>query len=168
MSKMNHQASMEQRIADLRARKREIEKGGGEDRIQKQHAAGKLTARGRIAALLDPGTFQGTGMFARHQSSYFGLDKADFPADGVVTGEGAVLGRPVHVASQDFTVAGGSAGEVHSNKVAATLRASLATGTPFVFINDSGGARVQEGIGSLAGYGRVFYNNVLLSGVVPR
>jgi len=79
---MNHQASMEQRIADLLARKREIEKGGGEDRIQKQHAAGKLTARERIAALLDPGTFQETGMFARHQSSYFGLDKADFPADG--------------------------------------------------------------------------------------
>lgn len=169
MSKnIHHQASMEQRTADLLARRREIEKGGGEDRIQRQHAAGKLTARERITALLDPGTFEETGMFARHQSGYFGLDRADLPADGVVTGEGAVLGRPVHVASQDFTVAGGSAGEIHSNKVAATLRASLATGTPFVFINDSGGARVQEGIGSLAGYGRVFYANVLLSGVVPQ
>ena len=166
--KKHHQASMEERTADLLARRGEIELGGGEDRIQRQHAAGKLTARERVTALLDPGTFEETGMFARHQSTYFGLDKADLPADGVVTGEGAVLGRPVHVASQDFTVAGGSAGEIHSNKVAATLRASLATGTPFVFINDSGGARVQEGIGSLAGYGRVFYNNVLLSGVVPQ
>jgi methylmalonyl-CoA carboxyltransferase large subunit len=107
-------------------------------------------------------------MFAKHQSSYFGLDEAQMPADGVITGEGAVMGRPVHVASQDFTVAGGSAGEVHSDKVAAMMRSSLMTGTPFVFINDSGGARVQEGIGSLAGYGRVFYNNVLLSGVVPQ
>ena len=164
----HHLASMQERTAELLARRREIEKGGGEDRMQRQHAAGKLTARERITALLDPGTFEETGMFARHQSTYFGLDQADLPADGVVTGEGAVLGRPVHVASQDFTVAGGSAGEIHSNKVAATLRASLATGTPFVFINDSGGARVQEGIGSLAGYGRVFYNNVLLSGVVPQ
>ena len=166
--KKHHQATMEERTADLLARRREVEQGGGEARIQKQHAAGKLTARERIAALLDPGTFEETGMFARHQSTYFGLDQADLPADGVVTGEGAVFGRPVHVASQDFTVAGGSAGEIHSNKVAATLRASLGTGTPFVFINDSGGARVQEGIGSLAGYGRVFYNNVLLSGVVPQ
>jgi methylmalonyl-CoA carboxyltransferase 12S subunit len=166
--KKHHERSMEERTAELLERRAEIELGGGEKRQKKQHEQGKLTARERILALLDPGTFQETGMFARHQSTYFGLDRADLPADGVVTGEGAVLGRPVHVASQDFTVAGGSAGEVHSNKVAAMLRASLGTGTPFVFINDSGGARVQEGIGSLAGYGRVFYNNVLLSGVVPQ
>ncbi len=164
----HHTASMEERTEELLRLRGEIELGGGEKRQAKQHEQGKLTARERVEALLDPGTFQETGMFARHTSTYFGLDKADMPADGVVTGEGAVLGRPVHVASQDFTVAGGSAGEVHSNKVAAMLRASLATGTPFVFINDSGGARVQEGIGSLAGYGRVFYNNVLLSGVVPQ
>lgn len=164
----HHEASMAERIEELLRRRAEIETGGGEARQEKQHAQGKLTARERVTALLDPGTFQETGMFARHQSTYFGLDKAELPADGVVTGEGAVLGRPVHVASQDFTVAGGSAGEVHSNKVAAALRASLNTGTPFVFINDSGGARVQEGIGSLAGYGRVFYSNVLLSGVVPQ
>jgi methylmalonyl-CoA carboxyltransferase 12S subunit len=166
--KKHHERSMEERTTELLERKAEVELGGGEERQKKQHEQGKLTARERITALLDPGTFQETGMFARHQSTYFGLDRADLPADGVVTGEGAVLGRPVHVASQDFTVAGGSAGEVHSNKVAAMLRASLGTGTPFVFINDSGGARVQEGIGSLAGYGRVFYNNVLLSGVVPQ
>ena len=164
----HHQASMEDRIAELNERRRKVELGGGESRLQKQHDQGKLTARERIESLLDPGTFQETGKFARHQSTYFGLDKADYPADGVVTGEGAVLGRPIHVASQDFTVAGGSAGEVHSDKVVAMMKASLTTGTPFVFINDSGGARVQEGIGSLAGYGRVFYNNVLLSGVVPQ
>ncbi|HEY0776136.1 MAG TPA: carboxyl transferase domain-containing protein, partial [Nocardioidaceae bacterium] len=148
--------SMEARTAELLDRKAHVELGGGAKRQEKQHEQGKLTARERVTALLDPGTFQETGMFAEHQSTYFGLDSAELPADGVVTGEGAVLGRPVHVASQDFTVAGGSAGEVHSNKVAAMMRASLATGTPFVFINDSGGARVQEGIGSLAGYGRVF------------
>lgn len=164
----HHKVSMADRTVELLERKAAIEQGGGTSKQDKQRAQGKMTARERVAALLDPGTFEETGMFARHQSTYFGLDTADLPADGVVTGEGAVLGRPVHVASQDFTVAGGSAGEIHSNKVAATLRASLATGTPFVFINDSGGARVQEGIGSLAGYGRVFYNNVLLSGVVPQ
>ncbi len=169
MSRKKHrQPSMEQRTEELLEHRAAVERGGGETRQKKQHEQGKLTARERIAALLDPGTFQETGMFARHQSRYFGLDRADLPADGVVTGEGAVLGRPVHVASQDFTVAGGSAGEVHSDKVAATMQDSLTTGTPFVFINDSGGARVQEGIGSLAGYGRVFYHNVLLSGVVPQ
>jgi methylmalonyl-CoA carboxyltransferase large subunit len=160
--------SMQQRTEELRQRRSQAKLGGGAKRQEKQHAQGKLTARERIDALLDPGTFLETGMFARHQSTYFGLAAADYPADGVITGEGAVHGRPVHVASQDFTVAGGSAGEVHSDKVAAMMKASLQTGTPFVFINDSGGARVQEGIGSLAGYGRVFYNNVLLSGVVPQ
>ncbi|MFN8193253.1 MAG: acyl-CoA carboxylase subunit beta [Nocardioidaceae bacterium] len=160
--------SMQERTEELVERRHQVELGGGEARLDKQRAQGKLTARERIDALLDPGTFQETGMFARHHSHYFGLADAELPADGVVTGAGAVLGRPVHIASQDFTVAGGSAGEVHSDKVAAMMKASLMTGTPFVFINDSGGARVQEGIGSLAGYGRVFYSNVLLSGVVPQ
>ncbi|HQR27594.1 MAG TPA: acyl-CoA carboxylase subunit beta [Nocardioides sp.] len=166
--KLSKKQSMADRTAELLERRATVKQGGGAARLEKQHAQGKLTARERIEALLDPGTFQETGMFARHQSTYFGLAGADLPADGVVTGAGAVRGRPVHVASQDFTVAGGSAGEVHSDKVAAMMRASLMTGTPFVFINDSGGARVQEGIGSLAGYGRVFYSNVLLSGVVPQ
>jgi methylmalonyl-CoA carboxyltransferase large subunit len=159
---------MAQRTAELLERREALRLGGGPERQDKQRAQGKMTARERIDALMDEGTFLETGMFAKHQSSYFGLDEAQMPADGVITGEGAVMGRPVHVASQDFTVAGGSAGEVHSDKVAAMMRSSLMTGTPFVFINDSGGARVQEGIGSLAGYGRVFYNNVLLSGVVPQ
>jgi methylmalonyl-CoA carboxyltransferase large subunit len=159
---------MAQRTADLLERREAVKLGGGAPRQDKQRAQGKLTARERIDALLDKGTFLETGMFAKHQSTYFGLDEAQMPADGVITGEGAIMGRPVHVASQDFTVAGGSAGEVHSDKVAAMMKSSLMTGTPFIFINDSGGARVQEGIGSLAGYGRVFYNNVLLSGVVPQ
>jgi methylmalonyl-CoA carboxyltransferase 12S subunit len=165
---MTTPASMAQRTAELLKRRETISLGGGAERQDKQRAQGKMTARERIDALLDKGTFLETGMFARHQSSYFGLDQAEMPADGVITGEGAVHGRPVHVASQDFTVAGGSAGEVHSDKVAAVMKSSLMTGTPFIFINDSGGARVQEGIGSLAGYGRVFFSNVLLSGVVPQ
>ena len=107
-------------------------------------------------------------MFAQHRAAISGMEPAELPADGVVTGAGAVLGRPVHVASQDFTVVGGSAGEIHSHKVAAMMAPSLHTGTPFVFINDSGGARVQEGIDSLSGYGRVFYSNVMLSGAVPQ
>ena len=118
--------------------------------------------------MLDRDSFQETGLFAQHRATLFGMADKPLPADGVVTGSGRVGGRTVHVASQDFTVAGGSAGEVHGNKIADTMRHSLDTGTPFMFINDSGGARVQEGVGSLAGYARVFYHNVLLSGVVPQ
>ena len=151
----------------LEARER-IRAGGGAERAAKQHSEGKLTARERLAALLDRDTFQEIGLFAQHRASRFGMADKPLPADGVVTGSGKVGGRTVHVASQDFTVAGGSAGEVHGNKIADSLRHSLNTGTPFIFINDSGGARVQEGVGSLAGYARVFYTNVLLSGVVPQ
>ncbi|WP_026925820.1 acyl-CoA carboxylase subunit beta [Granulicoccus phenolivorans] len=160
--------SMKQRLAQLADKQAEVRLGGGEARLDKQHSQGKLTARERLAAILDEGTFQETGMFATHRTTFFGMDKADAPADGVVTGSGAVLGRPVHIASQDFTVMGGSAGEMQSDKVVAMMHKAQVTGTPFIFINDSGGARVQEGIDSLSGYGRVFYNNVLLSGVVPQ
>ena len=159
---------MSDRLATLQERRDEAVLGGGKSRLEKQHERGKLTARERIAALLDPGTFQETGMFRTHRTTTFGMDTAKAPADGVVTGTGAVLGRPVHVASQDFTVMGGSAGETQSKKVVEMMEASLSTGTPFVFVNDSGGARVQEGIDSLSGYGQVFYANVLLSGVVPQ
>ncbi|NLT57264.1 MAG: acyl-CoA carboxylase subunit beta [Actinomycetales bacterium] len=159
---------MKQRVELLKERREEVAAGGGERRLEKQRAEGKLTARERIAELVDPDSFQESGMFAQHRATLFGMADSTLPADGVVTGAATVLGRPVHLASQDFTVAGGSAGEVHSEKVAATMRASLKTGTPFVFINDSGGARVQEGIDSLSGYGRVFFNNVMLSGVVPQ
>ena len=156
------------RLAALQEAKERVRAGGGPERAAKQHGEGKLTARERLAALLDRDTFQETGLFAQHRAALFGMADKPLPADGVVTGSGKVGGRTVHVASQDFTVAGGSAGGVHGNKIADSLRHSLNTGTPFVFINDSGGARVQEGVGSLAGYARVFYHNVLLSGVVPQ
>lgn len=160
--------TMQERLEKLAEAKEQVSLGGGQAKIDKQHDKGKMTARERISALVDEGTFQETGMFAKHRTTHFGMDKASAPADGVVTGSGAVFGRPVHIASQDFTVMGGSAGEMQSNKVAAMMEASATTGTPFVFINDSGGARVQEGIDSLSGYGKVFYKNVLLSGLVPQ
>ncbi|MBW3086577.1 Methylmalonyl-CoA carboxyltransferase 12S subunit [Austwickia sp. TVS 96-490-7B] len=165
---MAQQKTMQQRIEELRARRAEVEAGGGEKRHAKQHEAGKLTARERINTLLDEGSMEEVGLFAEHRTTLFGMDKAVMPADGVVTGTGNVLGRPVHFASQDFSVAGGSAGEMHSVKVANSLHAALENGTPFIFINDSGGARVQEGIDSLSGYGKVFFQNVALSGVVPQ
>jgi len=155
-------------IAALHKARETARAGGGTERSDKQHSEGKLTARERLALLLDRDSFQETGLFAQHHATLFGMAGKPLPADGVVTGAGKVNGRVVHVASQDFTVAGGSAGEVHGTKIADTMRHSIDTGTPFVFINDSGGARVQEGVGSLAGYARVFYHNVMLSGVVPQ
>ncbi|MTJ83031.1 MAG: acyl-CoA carboxylase subunit beta [Telmatospirillum sp.] len=160
--------TIDEKIADLRAKRAELELGGGQKGIDKQHAGGKLTARERIGKLVDQGSFQEIGLFAQHRCDFFGMQDKELPADGVVTGCAKVDGKVVHLASQDFTVAGGAAGEVHSTKVAAMLEMSLKTGTPFIFVNDSGGARVQEGIDSLSGYGRVFYNNVMLSGVVPQ
>src|ERR1017187_5499288 len=160
--------SMDDKISDLQAKRAELELGGGKERIDKQHASGKLAARERVAKLVDQGSFQEIGLFARHRATYFGMANKELPADGVVTGCATIDGRLMHLASQDFTVLGGAAGETHSNKVADMLNLSLKTGSPFVFINDSGGARVQEGIDSLAGYGRVFYNNVMLSGTVPQ
>ncbi len=160
--------TMADRLEQLQSERARVRAGGGEKRIAKQHEKGAMTARERVDTLLDPGTLLEDGAFRKNRTTFFGMDKADMPADGVITGAGAVLGRPVHFASQDFTVAGGSAGEVHNVKVAESMHAALETGTPFVFINDSGGARVQEGIDSLSGYGKVFYENVLLSGVVPQ
>jgi methylmalonyl-CoA carboxyltransferase large subunit len=155
-------------IAALKIARAKLEQGGGADRAAKQHSEGKLTARERLKALLDKETFQETGLFAQHRATLFGMAGKELPADGVVTGSGMVDGRTVHIASQDFTVAGGSAGEVHGYKIADALKSSLTTGSPFIFINDSGGARVQEGVGSLSGYARVFYHNTLLSGAVPQ
>jgi len=162
------QNTMNDKIAELEARRTQLELGGGKERIERQHASGKLTARERIDRLVDRGSFEEIGLFCRHRASYFGMADKDLPADGVVTGCAAIEGRLVHLASQDFTVAGGAAGETHCNKVADMMAMSLKTGSPFVFINDSGGARVQEGIDSLAGYARVFYHNVMLSGTVPQ
>lgn len=160
--------TMEERIKELERKRAVLMLGGGKDRIEKQHKSGKLSARERIDALVDPGSFQESGLFARHRATLFGMGDKDLPADGVVTGCASMDGRLVHLASQDFTVSGGAAGEVHSTKIADTMQMSLKTGSPFVFVNDSGGARVQEGIDSLSAYGKVFYANVMLSGAVPQ
>jgi methylmalonyl-CoA carboxyltransferase large subunit len=160
--------TMDELVEDLRKVRARLQQGGGPERLAKQKEQGKLTARERIDALVDPGSFEEVGLFAQHRQTNFGLAGREIPADGVVTGAASVDGRLVHLASQDFTVLGGSAGEIHSHKVADVMQMSLKSGSPFVFINDSGGARVQEGIDSLSGYGRVFYTNVMLSGAVPQ
>lgn len=159
---------MRERVTELRARRRNVGEGGGQDRIAKQHAAGKLTARERLALLFEPDTFQETHRFVRHRCTSFGMADKEFPGEGVVTGHGLVDGRPAYVASQDFTVAGGSVGEAAAFKITEIMDLALKTGAPFVFINDGAGARIQEGVHALAGYGRIFYRNVLLSGVVPQ
>lgn len=161
-------STMQEKIDELRRRREESNLGGGADKQEKHRQSGRLTARERVAALVDADSFEEIGQFVTHRSTLFGMENKVFPADGVVTGAGSVAGRLVHLASQDFTVAGGSAGEMHSIKVAEIMHASLKTGSPFVFINDSGGARVQEGIASLSGYGKVFHANVMLSGAVPQ
>lgn len=157
-----------EKVDSLRELKARLAKGGGDDRIAKQHKEGKLTARERVALLFDEETFQEMFLFAKHRCTSFGMQGKDMPGDGVVTGTGAIHGRQVFVASQDFTVSGGSVGEIHADKICQTMEMALKCGGPFVLINDSGGARIQEGIGSLSGYGRIFYRNVLLSGVVPQ
>ena len=160
--------TIEDLIGDLHAKRAELEQGGGPDRQAKQREEGKQTARERIDALVDAGSFEEMGLFAQHRQTLFGMAGKEVPADGVVTGAAAIDGRLVHLASQDFTVLGGSAGELHCHKVADVMELALHTGSPFIFINDSGGARVQEGIDSLSGYGRVFFTNVELSGAVPQ
>jgi len=160
--------TIEDKLAELHDKRAAIKQGGGKQRIEKQHVAGKLTARERVEELVDRGSFQEIGLFAKHRATYFGMADKELPADGVVTGCASVDGRLIHLASQDFTVAGGAAGEVHCAKIVEMMQLSLKTGSPFVFINDSGGARVQEGIDSLAGYASVFYKNVMLSGTVPQ
>ena len=160
--------NMQQRLEELHKRRQQVEQGGGAERLAKQRAHGKLTARERVEGLVDPGSFQESGAFAQHRATLFGMQGKEMAADGVITGAASLEGRLIHLASQDFSVAGGSAGELHCAKIADIMGQSLKTGSPFVFINDSGGARVQEGIDSLSGYGRVFYANVQLSGSVPQ
>lgn len=141
---------------------------GGQERLQKQAQAGKLNARERISALFDEECFQETNIFWTHRVAHFGLDHKEFPAEGVVTGYGTVNGRSICAASQDFTVSGGSVGEATADKIAQIMKHALQTGSPFIFINDSAGARIQEGVAALAGYGKIFHTNVMLSGVVPQ
>ena len=156
------------KIDKLIKRREALMKGGGDKRIEKQHELGKLTARERLDLLFEEDTFREALLFMKHRCTHFGIQKKEFPGEGVVTGHGIVDSRPVYAASQDFTVAGGSVGEVTASKIAQAMDAALKTGDPFVMINDSGGARIQEGVDSLTGYGNIFYRNVLLSGVVPQ
>jgi len=142
--------------------------GGGEARITAQHAKNKLTARERIEQLLDPGSFQETGMFVTHRASGLGMEKSHPFTDGVVTGWGKVEDKLVYLFAQDFTIMGGSVGEAHGLKIAALLDLARQNGAPVIGLNDSGGARIQEGVESLAGYGQIFYRNVQCSGVVPQ
>ncbi|MBO75695.1 MAG: methylmalonyl-CoA carboxyltransferase [Flavobacteriales bacterium] len=142
--------------------------GGGEKRIEAQHAKGKLTARERLNLLLDPDSFEELGMLVKHRSTNFGLDKQQFLGDGVVTGYGRVNGRLVYVFSQDFTVLGGSLAESHAKKICRVMDLAMKNGAPLIGLNDSGGARIQEGVVSLGGYADIFYRNVRASGVIPQ
>lgn len=162
MEKMYH------KITELYEKRRKVELGGGDRRIQAQHDRGKLTARERIELLLDEGTFVEINPFLEHRVSDFGLDQIEAPGEGVVTGYGKIEGRLVYLFAQDFTVFGGALGEMHAQKIARLMDLAAQTGAPIIGLNDSGGARIQEGVLSLDGYGHVFYRNSIYSGVVPQ
>ncbi len=156
------------KINELYDKKREIELGGGDERISRQHEKGKLTARERIDLLVDEGSFVELNPFVVHRTRDFGMDKQIGPGDGVVTGYGKIDGRPVYLFSQDFTVFGGALGEMHAMKIANVMDLAAKNGAPFIGLNDSGGARIQEGVVSLDGYGEIFYRNAIYSGVIPQ
>ncbi len=153
---------------DFYQKNKKIEESGGEKRIKKQHDSNKLTARERIESLFDKGTFQEIDKFVEHRSNYFGLEKKSFPADGVITGIGKIHGKQVAVFSQDFTVQGGSLGEMHAKKIMKIQDLAMKLGIPVLGINDSGGARIQEGVDALYGYGGIFFRNTRASGVIPQ
>lgn len=159
---------MNDKINELIKRKEKIKLGGGIKRIEKQHSSGKLTARERINLLLDENSFIEIDAFVKHRSTNFDMENVDAPADGVVTGYGTVDGRLVFVYAQDFTVVGGSLGEMHANKIVKVQDMALKMGAPIVGFNDSGGARIQEGVDALSGYGKIFYRNTIASGVIPQ
>jgi acetyl-CoA carboxylase carboxyltransferase component len=160
--------TIDQLCEDLLARREKASQGGGEKSVAKQHEKGKLTARERITKILDPGSFVEIDEFVEHRCSNFGMEKTVFPGDGVVTGCGTVEGKTVYVYSQDFTVIGGSLGEAHAKKICKVLDLAVQNGVPCVGINDSGGARIQEAVDALSGYGGIFFRNVKASGVVPQ
>src|SRR4026208_2093959 len=160
--------SAQDRFEELRRRQALAELGGGEERIRRQHKAGKKTARERLELLLDPASFLEIDRFVVHQSHDFGMEDQKVLGDGVVTGSGRIHGRPVFVFAQDFTVFGGSLSEAYARKICKIMDLAMKTGTPIVGLNDSGGARIQEGVVSLAGYADIFLRNTLASGVVPQ
>jgi acetyl-CoA carboxylase carboxyltransferase component len=156
------------KLAELREKLEQIRSGGGQKTVDKQHQSGKLTARERILKLLDQGSFVEIDAFVEHRCTNFGMGKKKFPGDGVVSGYGTIDGRLVYIFAQDFTVMGGSLGEMHAAKIVKTQQMALKVGAPLIGINDSGGARIQEGVDALSGYGKIFYNNTLASGVIPQ
>ena len=157
----------QERIEELRRRRTQA--GAGDPQAaEKQHARGKLTARERVELLLDPGSFVELDAFAVHRTGAFGMDKRKPLGDGVITGHGTIDGRPVCLFSQDFTVFGGSLGEVHAEKICKMMDMAMKNGAPVIGLNDSGGARIQEGVVSLGGYADIFLRNTLVSGVIPQ
>jgi len=161
---VNNQEKLKQLI-DLRVKARE---GGGEKRIEVQHEKGKYTARERIEMLLDEGSFEEYDMFVTHRSHDFGMEEKVYLSDGVITGHGTIDGRIVYVFSQDFTIFGGSLSETFAQKICKIMDQAMKVGAPLIGINDSGGARIQEGVKSLAGYAEIFERNIMASGVIPQ
>src|SRR5712691_11890031 len=160
--------SLQDRFDELRRRNQAADLAGGVDRIARHHKAGKQTAHERLGLLLDKGSFAEVDRFVVHQSRDFGTDEQKIPGDGVVTGAGRIHGRPVFVFAQDFTVFGGSLSEAYARKICKIMDLAMKTGVPIIGLNDSGGARIQEGVVSLAGYADIFLRNTLASGVVPQ
>ncbi|MBU4234628.1 MAG: methylmalonyl-CoA carboxyltransferase [Desulfobacterales bacterium] len=157
-----------EKIRELKEKEEQIKGMGGAKAVEKQRASGKLTARERLDLFFDPGTFRETDIFVTHRCVNFGMEKVEIPADGVVTGFGRVNNRPVFAFAQDFTSRAGSLGEMHSKKICKVMDLALKAGVPFVGFNDSGGARIQEGVDSLSAYGQIFYRNAIASGVIPQ
>jgi len=161
-------ATVQEKIEDLKVRQEKIMLGGGQKRIDKHHASGKLTARERVELLLDENTFVELDQFITHRCVNFNMAAVEAPGEGVVTGYGTINGKLVYVFAQDFTVVGGSLGEMHANKIVKVQKLAMKMGAPIIGINDSGGARIQEAVDALSGYGKIFYNNTLASGVIPQ
>jgi methylmalonyl-CoA carboxyltransferase large subunit len=161
-------STVAEKIQILKQKNAHVNLGGGREKLDAQHAAGKMTAHERLHLLYDQGFYDELFRFVEHRATSFGMAGKDLPADGVVTGLGAIRGRLVYSASQDFTVMGGSVGWMHAQKICEVMDMALKAGAPYVAFNDSGGARIQEGVDSLRGYGKIFYYNTLLSGVVPQ
>ena len=159
---------MKKALTTLQQKQKEAKLGGGQSRIDAQHKKGKLTARERVHFFLDPNSFEEIGQLVTHRSVDFGLENEQYYGDGVVTGYGTVNGRLTYVFSQDFTVFGGSLSETHAEKICKIMDLAIKNGAPCIGLNDSGGARIQEGVNSLGGYADIFYRNVLSSGVIPQ
>ncbi|MFP5213575.1 MAG: acyl-CoA carboxylase subunit beta [Acidobacteriota bacterium] len=156
------------KLQELREREAKVKEMGGAKAVAKVHDQGKMTARERLDYFFDPGTFRELDMFMKHRGTLFGIDKVEIPADGVITGYGLVNGRQVFAFAQDFTARAGSLGEMHAKKICKVMDLALKAGKPFIGFNDSGGARIQEGVDALSGYGNIFYRNAISSGVIPQ